>query len=105
MALAIAGQSCFALNDMRTDLQAMYAAPLPDSAIAQLTETFQGFNSLTYETMDKYPSYIIFRRGPGIKIHTILCGSNQDGEITLVKKSEDLENIVPIRRFIQDCWP
>ncbi len=103
--LALVSTSCFAFNDVKKDLQAMYPKTLSADAIDQLNETFQGFNAFFYKEGYKYPGYINYNRGPGALIISFMCGTNQDGRVFLAKDPEHLANLVPVRILIHEPQP
>lgn len=104
-ALGLSPLSLFAKNDMRADLQALYTNQLSAGAVQQLTSAYQGFNAFFYKSGYKFPGYITYNRGPGAVISSILCGTNQNGRVFLVKDPEHLENIIPVRRFLHEPGP
>ncbi len=103
-ALVVTSASCFA-GDMKTDIQALYTKTLPAYATDQLTETFQGFNAFWYKEGYKFPGYLIYNRGPGTVVSSIVCGTKQNGRVYLIKDPEHLENLVPVRRFLHEPYP
>lgn len=110
IALALASTSCFA--DVQSDIKALCEKTLSTDAIATLNEAFQGFNAFTYTSLsrpgkvkDKYPTYIIVRRGPESQVTTILCGTKEDNQVVLIKDAEQLAHLVPVRKLTHDDGP
>ncbi len=105
ISLSIAYTNCSALNDMKTDLKAMYTKTLPQEATDQLTELFQGFTFFSYKKGYKYPGFINYEGGPNNWITTMLCGTKIDGRVFLVRTPDELESLIPVRKFGHENGP